>query len=260
MKAVEKKDIVNLPGRRIKDYDAFNFRCHAGLDCFNKCCRNLNLFLYPYDVIRLKDNLDLSSNEFLDRHVDMIMREGSFYPDVLLSMSDNEERTCSFLTESGCSVYPDRPDSCRTFPVEQGLMYDSKKGKPRMIHFFRPPDFCLGQHEEQELTIAEWAEDQDAAAYNKMTVKWAEVKGLFHKDPWGKEGPEGQKGKMAFMAAYNVDMFRGFVFQSSFLERYKVKKALLDKIAKDDTDLMKFGFAWINFFVWGIKSKLVRLR
>ncbi len=260
MKAVDIKDIENLPGRRLKAYDKFHFRCHSDLECFNLCCRNLNLFLYPYDVIRLKNNLDISSDVFLDRYVDMVMRKNNFYPDVLLKMSDSEERTCPFLTDSGCSVYPDRPDSCRTFPLEQGLMIDGAKGKPQMIHFFRPPDFCKGQHEEQELTVAEWTKDQDAGEYHKMTAAWSEIKGLFHKDPWGREGPEGQKGKMAFMAAYNVDMFRGFVFQSSFLERYKVKKALLNKIAKDDTELMKFGFSWIKFFVWRIRSKLVRLR
>ena len=96
--------------------------------------------------------------------------------------------------------------------------------------------------------------------YNKMTGRWAEVKRLFQTDPWGGEGLDGQKGKMAFMATYNIDRFWYFVFNSSFLKRYKVKSALLKKIKADDTQFMKFGFEWVKFFVWGIRTKDIRPR
>jgi hypothetical protein len=88
-----------------------------------------------------------------------------------------------------------------------------------------------------------------------MTGRWAEVKRLFQADPWGSEGPEGQKGKMAFMATYNIDRFSDFVFNSSFLKRYKVKSVLLKKMKADDTQLLMFGFEWVKFFVWGIRTK-----
>jgi hypothetical protein len=65
---------------------------------------------------------------------------------------------------------------------------------------------------------------------------------------------------MAFMAVYNVDQFRDFVFQSSFLRRYKVKTAMLKKLKADDVDLLKFGFEWVKFFLWGIQSKHIRMR
>ena len=42
---------------------------------------------------RLKKQLDLLSDEFLDRYLDIVLRESSFFPDVLLPMSDNRERT-----------------------------------------------------------------------------------------------------------------------------------------------------------------------
>ena len=180
--------------------------------------------------------------------------------DVLLRMAENEERTCPFLNESGCTVYPDRPDTCRTFPLEQGILFQGPAGKATDVYFFKPPDFCLGQHEPQEWTSESWAQDQGAVFYHKMTAKWAEVKALFHSDPWGQEGPYGPKGKMVFMATYNLDKFRDFVFQSTFLKRYKVKSNVLKKIKTDDVALMKFGFAWIKFFVWGIKTPHLKLR
>jgi uncharacterized protein len=260
MKPIEIEDIDKLPGIRIKEYDTFRFRCHPEVECFNRCCRNLNLFLYPYDVLRLKQSLDLSSDEFLDRYVDIVLRPANFFPDVLLRMAENPDKTCPFLAESGCSVYQDRPDTCRTFPVEQGMIYNAERKKDTPVHFFRPPDFCQGQHEKKEWTIPSWTRDQEAELYHKLTIRWAGVRRLFQDNPWGSEGPEGSKAKMAFMASYNIDRFREFVFQSSFLKRYKLKSAVLKKLETDDVQLLNIGFEWIKVFVWGLKSKHIRLR
>ena len=229
MKIVDIDNLDKLSGKNIKADDIFAFRCHSRLACFNRCCRNLNLFLYPYDVIRLKNRLKLSSDRFLDKYVDIVLRSYSFFPEVLLQMSDDKDKTCPFLTESGCSVYSDRPDACRTFPVEQGVFFDVKENKTSKLHFFRPQDFCLGRHESKTRTIRQWIEDQNAGLYNKMTILWSELKLSFQTDPWGNQGPDGPKGKMAFMATYNIDRFRDFVFKSSFLKRYKVESNLLKK-------------------------------
>ena len=260
MKYVDIENLDTLPGRRIEDGDSFSFHCYPGIACFNRCCRNLNLFLYPYDVIRLKNRLEISSDQFLDRHVDIVLRPPNFFPEVLLRMSEDKERTCPFLNESGCSVYPDRPDTCRTFPVEQGVLYNAETKKTELVHFFRPPDFCLGQHESKVWTTQSWSQDQEAVLYNKMTIRWSELKSLFHTDPWGSQGLEGPKGKMAFMATYNIDQFRDFLFNSTFLKRYKIKSALLKKFNTDDVELMKFGFEWVKFYVWGLKTRYLKLR
>jgi uncharacterized protein len=260
MKYIDLNEIDKLPGRRLEKNDAFNFRCYPEIACFNQCCRNLNLFLYPYDIVRLKKKLNVTSDAFLEKYVDIVLRPSNFFPEVLLCMADNPEKTCPFLRPSGCSVYPDRPDACRTFPVEQGVLYDDQQDKPETIHFFRPPDFCLGQHEETVWTPRTWSEDQDATAYHEMTARWSELKRLFQTDPWGSQGADGPKAKMAFMATYNMDQFREFLFKSSFLKRYKVKPKVLKRIRSNDTELMKFGFQWVKFYVWGIPSKDFRLK
>ena len=183
MKPIEIEDIDKLPGIQLKENDTFCFHCHPEVKCFNQCCRNLNLFLYPYDVLRLKKSLGLSSDAFLDRYVDIVLRPSNFFPDVLLRMAENPDKTCPFLIESGCRVYPDRPDTCRTFPVEQGMLYDAERKKETPVHFFRPPDFCQGQHEKKEWTIPAWTWDQEAERYHKMTIRWAGLKRLFQNDP-----------------------------------------------------------------------------
>jgi Fe-S-cluster containining protein len=260
MKYIDLDKLDELPGCRIKAQDTFTFCCYPGIACFNRCCRNLNLFLYPYDVLRLKQALGISSDEFLDHYVDVVLRSANFFPEVLLRMSESDEKTCPFLMDSGCSIYPHRPDTCRTFPLEQGLLYDVAKQKNTPVYFLRPPEFCLGQHEKKRWTVLTWVKDQEARIYHQMTVQWAELKRLFHTDPWGGEGPEGPKAKMAFMATYNIDRFREFVFHSSFLKRYKVKSAILKKIENDDEELLKLGFDWVKYFLWSMKSKHIRPR
>jgi len=260
MKPIELDEIDKLPGIRIKENDTFCFRCYPDIACFNRCCRNLNLFLYPYDVLRLKQALQISSDEFLEKYVDIVMRPFNYFPEVLLRMTDNREKTCPFLTEAGCTVYHHRPDTCRTFPLEQGTLIGASQKKDRQVFFYRPPDFCLGQHENQEWTIPDWIEDQEAEQYHEMTIRWSEIKQMFQNDPWGFEGPAGPKAKMAFMATYNIDEFRNFVFQSSFLKRYQIKSTWRKKLKTSAVALLKFGFEWVKFFVWGMESKDIRPR
>lgn len=258
MKSISPEEMCRLPGMPLKKNDAFNFRCHRDLACFNQCCRNLNLFLYPYDVLRLRKCLDMDSDRFLETHVDVVLRKGNYFPEVLLRMTDNDAKTCPFLNDAGCRVYPDRPDTCRTFPVEQGISFTDHPGESETVSFFRPPDFCQGRHDGQTWSLSSWADNQEAVVYNRMTARWATLKARFQEDPWGSAGLNGPKAKMAFMAAYNLDRFRDFVFQSSFLKRYRVKKTLVRRLRADDRDLLMFGFEWIMHFVWGIPSKDIR--
>ncbi len=260
MKTVRNEDVSGLKGRRINTDESFQFRCYPGIGCFNRCCRNLNLFLYPYDIVRLRLALGLTAEAFLDRYTDIVLREGSHFPEVLLRMAENDDRTCSFLDEEGCSVYRDRPDTCRTYPVEHGLMFGPDGGEPETVSFFRPPDFCLGKHEDEAWTLERWADDQEARVYNRMSRRWAAIKALFHQDPWQGQGPYGPKAKMAFMATYNMDAFRSFIFESSFLKRYRVKKERVRKMRKDDLALLGFGFEWVKLAVWNIPSKWIRPR
>ncbi len=245
MKEISRDDLDERGGRILKQNDTFCFECRPDLDCFNLCCRNLNLYLYPYDVIRLRKNLGISSSEFIERHTGVVLRPGEVFPSVLLEMAENAEKTCPFLLEKGCGVYPDRPWACRSFPTEHGMDYDEKNGKASRVDLFRPPEFCLGRHEKKEWTVKRWLTNQNALIYYEMTGVWADFLRRLPKDPWRGEGPGGRRGRMAFMAAYNIDEFRSFVFASSFLKRFDIPNALKKKLKTDDAALLKFGLEWI---------------
>jgi Fe-S-cluster containining protein len=259
MKTIDFDELDDLPGKRIAENESFTFDCFPGIACFNRCCRNLNLFLHPYDILRLKKCLGISSDLFLERYVDVVLRPQQYFPEVLLKMA-GDEKSCAFLEEAGCRVYADRPDTCRKFPMEQAVIFRSAKKPAGRVYFLKPPDFCKGPEEQREWTPADWNQDPDDKLYDRMALGWAEIKHLMQNNPWGNEGPEGPRAKMTFMAAYNIDRFREFIFDSTYLKRYKVKGGVLKKIREDDAESLKFSFAWIRYFLWGMPSKLFRPR
>lgn len=59
--------------------------------------------------------------------------------------------------------------------------------------------------------------------------------------------------KMFFLACYNIDKFREFVFNTTFLSRYDFPEDEIDSIKKDDIKLLQFGFEWLKamFFQTG---------
>jgi hypothetical protein len=261
MKAVDADRADSLPGRRLKADETFQFACRPDLACFNRCCRNLNLFLYPKDVLRLKRRLGMTADQFLDAYTDLVLRPGRSFPDVLLRMTDNAAQTCPFVSPEGCTVYPDRPFTCRSFPLEKGLALGAAGTRPEPVFFLNPPPFCLGPRQPQPTTAKEWFAEADTRRYDRFTERWALVQDRFGRgDPWGAEGPRGRRAKMAFMATYNLDAFRRFVFESSFLQRFKVPRERLRRMEGEDEALLELGLAWIEWILLGIRSADLRPR
>ena len=108
----------------------FKFACHPGVSCYTRCCRDLQLFLYPYDIVRLKKRLGINSEEFLNQYSGVMQGANPFFPSVMLVMADNDEKTCPFLGEEGCTVYEDRPSACRTYPLERAVDRNPERSRP----------------------------------------------------------------------------------------------------------------------------------
>lgn len=105
----EKNTLTGEDSRYLLGDGTFRFACHSGLACFTRCCHNADMYLYPYDIIRLKQRLGITSEEFLTRYTITAFRENPYFPNVMLKMSDRPGNPCSFLSKNGCTVYEDRP-------------------------------------------------------------------------------------------------------------------------------------------------------
>ncbi|MBU0485965.1 MAG: YkgJ family cysteine cluster protein [Proteobacteria bacterium] len=228
----------------------FKFACHAGVSCFTRCCRQLELYLYPYDIIRLKNRLGLSSEEFLNKYTGVRQGINPCFPSIVMLMSDNEEKTCPFLGDEGCTVYADRPSACRTYPLERAVDRDSPGGRPAEFYFMTDHSYCKGHEEAREWTVKEWVRDQQLQYYNQMDDLWAEMDTIFADSAvWQGEGAAGPRQLMAFMVSYNVDRFRQYVDDNKLLDQYKLDKSRKKLIMIDDEALLKFGFDWLKLIL-----------
>ena len=50
-----------------------------------------------------------------------------------------------------------------------------------------------------------------------------------------------------YMASYDADSFRRFIFESNFLNVFDIDKETVEKIRTDEVELIKFGAKYIKY-------------
>lgn len=230
----------------------FRFACHPGVDCFTRCCADLKLVLTPYDILRMKKRIGLPSHEFLEQHTETTLEPRRRFPNVTLKMMGNEHRTCPFVTPKGCTIYEDRPGACRIYPIGRAALKPHGEQVARERFFMVQEKHCLGFQANKEWTIDAWMVSEGVDEYNTMNDQWLEI--VTSSKSLGPERDVSRKIQMFFMASYNLDRFREFVFRSRFLEIFHVTPGQRDRLASDDLALMQFGFEWLKFSLFGEKT------
>jgi hypothetical protein len=153
------------------------------------------------------------------------------------------------VTPEGCTVYSDRPVTCRYYPIGMAIMkkYDKESGQDFFIKI--KEDHCLGHSEPAEWSIDEWRADQEADLYDELNQDWMEV--VLKAKTLGIVEFSQKSLDLFFMVSSNLDMFRDFVFNSSFLSAYKIAPETVKKIQEDDLELLKFALRWLRFVMFG---------
>jgi len=236
----------------------FPFSCHSGLTCFMTCCRNVDMFLFPYDIIRLKNSLGIDSETFLKNHILIVRGNNPYFPSLMLKLMDDEAKSCPFLTDAGCSVYKDRPSSCRTYPLERAVDRNPEGNEPDDYYFLTDHPYCLGHKETQLFSVSEWIRNQQIDIFNVINDLWTEIESVFMSNPWKGEGSGGPKQQLAFMVCYNIDTFRNFVATHRLLDQFRLDKDQKKRIQIDDVELLKFGFQWLKLVLTGKSNLLLR--
>ncbi len=223
----------------------FKFNCHKDISCFNKCCCNTDLFLTPYDIIKLKNGLQIESHEFLFQYTDAINQEGINIPLIKLKMGDKQQ--CPFLGEQGCTVYEERPLICRNFPIGSGFIKMHEEGQE--LHFLLKMDYCKGTEEDKECTVKDWRQSQEVDLHDELIQGWSFIIAKKATD-----APELQLDDRTtqyfIMASYDIDSFRKFVFDSPFLEMFEVDEDFQEVIKTDEVELMKLGHKWLYYLLF----------
>jgi Fe-S-cluster containining protein len=234
----------------------FSFACHNGVACFTECCAKLRLNLTPYDILRMKDRLGVSSDRFLETYTDTVLEDQQRFPMVRLRMGADEKGTCPFVTKKGCTIYEDRPSACRLYPVGRASTLIGGEKGAREKFFLVSESHCLGFQERKQWTVEEWMAHEGLRNYNTMNDGWLQV--VTSSKSLGEKKDASQKIQMFFMASYNLDRFRGFLFQSKFFELFDVEAKTKETLARDDLALMNFAFEWLKFSLFGEKTMLLK--
>ncbi len=246
---------------RLERDSRFHFRCHPGVSCFTRCCRNMNIILTPYDIVRLKNRLGLTSDAFLKLYAQPELLGITRLPVARLKMRAEEGGRCPFVTENGCLVYTDRPVCCRYYPVGLASLRQQERhaGEEEEFFFLIKEDHCKGFEEPTEWTVDSWRADQESDLYDRMNREWMEL--LLRKRSFGEETELPPKARRLFyMVTTNTEQFRRFIFESRFLDTYVVKEKTLKKILDDDVALMQFGFEYLKHAIFGADSDVIEIR
>ena len=230
---------------RLSLEDTFTFACGPHVPCFTECCQKLELLLTPYDALRLRIRLGLSSEEFLDKHTLMRMRTAHGFPEIMLQMDLENEKRCPFVTPQGCSVYEDRPAACRIYPLGRASTAHPLDGTHREFYFTVREDHCRGFEQTRTWKVREWLQDQGLETYNRLNDLLMELYVLKTRARGLDLGP--QHMQMFVMSCYNSEKFRDFIFKSAFLSRFAVPADTVAALQSDDVALLEFAFRWLRF-------------
>jgi hypothetical protein len=227
-----------------------NFRCGPENECFNDCCRDLNQALTPYDVLRLRRSLAMGSQDFLKKYTSLHNGPGSGLPVVEFKPNPETGHACPFVTPEGCSVYTDRPASCRMYPLARAITRSRQTGEISEFFALIEEPHCKGFGAKSDLTVQEWLKGQDVQAHNEENDKLMDLIGLKNRILPGRL--EGNQADKFYLALYDLDEFRTRIFNQNLLEALKVPKTVLEKIRNNDEALLDFGLAWVKYVLFGI--------
>jgi len=235
--------------RRLEAGSSFCFDCRPGLACFTQCCADVNIVLTPADVLGLARKRGLTTREFLDQHTLTPITKDLHLPVVMLRMGPDPEKRCPFVDAQGCSVYQARPWACRMYPVGMALPPARPGVPPEPVHFLFEDDFCHGRGEPRTWTVESWQRDQGVPERQELEEGFRELVG----HPWfiGGRQLDPRRIELFYMAAYDLDTFREFIFSTSFVRRFDLDDALVEALRTDDRALLRFSLRWLRFAMFG---------
>lgn len=245
---IENQD--QLAGQRLAPDQAFRFACGPHLACFNTCCADKRLPLMPYDLLRLRRGLNLTSAEVLERYAEMDLDPVSGWPVLRLRLT--EDGRCPLVTPQGCGAYADRPAACRTYPLARAVRPDAQ-GRPAEEVFLRQETpACLGWEAERALTPAQWVEDQGLAPYQAANDALLPL--FCHPRRRGRLELRPPQIHAVILALYNLDQWRQLVARPGFAAAQGLKPGVVEAALASDETLLGLGRDWLLVQLFGSPS------
>jgi len=230
------------------------FNCYPGISCFNECCRHADITLGPYDIIRLKNRLGITSTEFLKKHTVPFKIDGHGMPGVKMRTTDVDP-VCLFLDEEkGCTVYEDRPTSCRYYPVALLSSRRSDEFHDEQHYALVSEAHCKGHNEKREISVEDYRKEQGVEEYDELNRGYYQI--ILKKKSCGPAigKPSTTSFQFFFMIMYNTDKFKEFLNSKSFRTVYNITDKEFKAIINDEIERLKFGYRLLRQVLFGEES------
>lgn len=228
--------------RRLQMDETFSFCCHPGVSCFTHCCRQLELALTPYDVLRLKRATGLVSSVFLERYVITEQDQTVAFPRLYLTMIDDGQASCVFVAMTGCTVYRDRPGACRAYPMGRATIL-SDENSPEEFYVLLAERHCRGFDQSASQTPKSYSQNQGLDVYNRFN----DAVGAIQQHQLIRQGmvPTKEQIQDYLLSLYDLDTFREAILSDS-LPHVPLDTATRRKLEEDDEELLLFAIEWLK--------------
>lgn len=223
--------------RELGPDDEIVFACHPGVPCFNRCCYDVHLVLSPYDFLRLRRALGVSPQELIERYGEAYIGEVTQLPVVAVKMNPYDF-ACPFLKPEGCSVYPDRPSACRTYPLARYLREDPETGKRREVYRIIRETHCKGHYEKRPIRVRDFVREQGLEPYLRFNDLFGEV--VARRQAHAETPLTADQLDLIFLALYDLPRFR----EEALSGRLEVP-GLEDPAGVSDEDLLEAGIRFV---------------
>ena len=169
------QDIVNNFERmKIGLDDTFKFECKM---CGKCCIHRDDILLTPKDVYNMSKELNLRTEELVEKYCEVYIGQDSRIPIVRLKPKGSVNR-CPLLKDRKCMVHRSKPTVCAMYPIGRYLALAGKTAADidldSMQYIFNKPD-CKGSEGTETHTVREWLESFGIPINDEFFLKWQKM-------------------------------------------------------------------------------------
>ena len=164
--------------------------------------------------------------------------DGHGMPGIKMRTTDVDPASLFMDEEKGCTVYEDRPTSCRYYPV--AILSSRKSDECRYALIEEPHG--MGHKEDRQINVADYREEQKVEDFDLHNRGYYQL--ILKKKSAGPliGQPSPTSFQFFFMVCYDTDRFKEFLQSKNFRNIYNLADEEYKDILNDAIKRLEFGY------------------
>ena len=161
----------NLEAMKIEVDEPFQFGCKQ---CGKCCIHREDILLNPKDIYNMAKELDLTTEELVEKYCETYIGSDSRIPIVRLKPRGSVNR-CPLLKDRKCMVHRSKPTVCAMYPIGRCVILAGETAgdidMDSVQYIFNRPE-CRGSDGTETHTVREWLESFGISVEDEFFIKW----------------------------------------------------------------------------------------